>query len=341
MTAPDRPGRSIDLTHGAGGKAGDQLVATLFRRHFSNPFLDQGDDGAALGRLDGRLVMTTDGHVVSPLFFPGGDIGRLAVAGTVNDLAVMGARPLYLTASFILEEGFPLSDLERIVASMADTAREAGAAIVAGDTKVVERGKADGIFIAMAGLGVQPDGVGPSGAHARPGDAILVSGPLGNHGVAILSKRENLEFETEIVSDCQPLADLAGAMFAAVPGLRVMRDPTRGGLSATLNEIAHQSGVGMDLDEAAIPFDADVVAACELLGLDPLNIANEGKLIAICAPDDAARLLAVMQAHPRGERAAIIGTVTADAHRLVTMRTMFGGSRVVDWIAGEQLPRIC
>ncbi|MBK8455793.1 MAG: hydrogenase expression/formation protein HypE [Phyllobacteriaceae bacterium] len=338
---PRAPGRAIDMTHGAGGKAGEQLIGSIFRKHFSNPFLDQGDDGAALGEVAGRLVMTTDGHVVAPLFFPGGDIGRLAVAGTVNDLAVMGAVPRFLTASFILEEGFPIDDLERIVISMAATAREAGAQIVAGDTKVVERGKADGVFIALTGLGVAPDAVAPSGSKARPGDAILVSGTMGDHGVAILSKRENLDFETEIVSDCQPLADLAQAMFAVVPGIRVMRDPTRGGLAATLNEIAHQSGVGMALIEAEIPIDPGVAAACELLGLDPLNIANEGKLLAICSAEDAERLLDAMRRHPRGRRAAIIGRVVEDRALLVTMRTAFGGSRVVDWIAGEQLPRIC
>jgi len=334
-------GRAVDMTHGAGGKAGEQLVATVFRRHFANPFLDQGDDGAALGAVPGKLVMTTDGHVVSPLFFPGGDIGKLAVCGTVNDLAMMGAVPRFLTASFIIEEGFGLDALERIVVSMAAAAREAGVAIVAGDTKVVERGKADGVFIAMAGLGSVPDGVAPTGAAARPGDSVLVSGTIGDHGIAILSKRENLEFETEIVSDCQPLADLVQAMVAAVPTLRTLRDPTRGGLAATLNEIAHQSGVGMALDEAAIPVNPSVAAACELLGLDPLNIANEGKLIAICAAADADRLLGVLRAHPRGRDAAIIGSVVSDEARLVTMRTTFGGSRVVDWIAGEQLPRIC
>ena len=338
---PRAPGSAIDMTHGAGGKAGEQLVSSLFRRHFDNPILAQGDDGAALGEVAGRLVMTTDGHVVSPLFFPGGDIGKLAVSGTVNDLAVMGAVPRYLTASFIIEEGFAMDDLERIVASMAAVAREVGAQIVAGDTKVVERGKGDGVFISLAGLGVVPHGVAPSGAKARAGDAVLVSGTIGDHGVAILSKRENLDFETEIVSDCQPLADLAQAMFAAVPGIRVMRDPTRGGVAATLNEIAHQSGVGMALVEKDMPIDPGVAAACELLGIDPLNVANEGKLLAICAAEDAERLLAVMRAHPRGRNAALIGHIVEDKARLVTMRTSFGGNRVVDWIAGEQLPRIC
>lgn len=333
--------RTVDMTHGAGGKAGAQLIRAVFLKHLSNPFLEQGNDGADIGEICGRLVLTVDGHVVSPLFFPGGDIGSLSVHGTVNDLAVMGAKPVCLTAGFIIEEGFSIAALEAIVMSMARAAKDVGVPIVTGDTKVVGRGQGDGVFITLTGLGAVPDGIHLSGDQARPGDRILVSGTMGDHGIAILSKRENLEFETEILSDSQPLHDLAGAMLEAVPGMKAMRDPTRGGLSATLNEIAQQSGFGMVLNERDIPVKPDVHAACELLGIDPLNVANEGKLIAICAPEDADRLLAVMRAHEKGRDAAIIGTVTEDANCLIRMKTSFGGSRVVDWIAGEQLPRIC
>ena len=333
--------RTVDMTHGAGGKAGAQLIRAVFLKHLSNPFLEQGNDGADIGEICGRLVLTVDGHVVSPLFFPGGDIGSLSVHGTVNDLAVMGAKPVCLTAGFIIEEGFSIAALEAIVISMARAAKDVGVPIVTGDTKVVGRGQGDGVFITLTGLGAVPDGIHLSGDQARPGDRIFVSGTIGDHGIAILSKRENLEFETEILSDSQPLHDLAAAMLEAVPGMKVMRDPTRGGLSATLNEIAQQSGVGMVLNERDIPVKPDVHAACELLGIDPLNVANEGKLIAICAPEDADRLLAVMRAHEKGRDAALIGTVTEDANCLIRMKTGFGGSRVVDWIAGEQLPRIC
>ncbi|MGX5851480.1 hydrogenase expression/formation protein HypE [Mesorhizobium sp. PL10] len=333
--------KAVDMTHGAGGKAGVQLVSAIFQHHFSNPALDRGDDGAVLAKLNGRPVLTTDGHVVAPLFFPGGEIGSLSVHGTVNDLAVMGARPVALTAGFIIEEGFSIEQLEAIAVSMARAAADVGVPIVTGDTKVVGRGQGDGVYITLAGLGVIEDGLDLSGSNARPGDSILVSGTMGDHGVAILSRRENLEFDTEILSDSQPLHDLAEAIIAAAPGLRLMRDPTRGGLSATLNEIAHQSGVGMALAEKAIPVRPDVKGACELLGLDPVNIANEGKLVAICAPEDAPALLAAMRAHPKGRDAAVIGNVTEDPACLIRMKTAFGGSRVVDWIAGEQLPRIC
>jgi hydrogenase expression/formation protein HypE len=279
--------------------------------------------------------------VISPLFFPGGDIGALAVHGTINDVAMAGARPLYLTASFILEEGLPLADLARIVASMAGAARTAGVPVIAGDTKVVERGKGDGVFITTTGLGVVPDGILISGNRARPGDAILLSGSIGDHGVAILSKRENLGFDTEIQSDSAALHELVAAMIAAVPEIHCLRDPTRGGLATTLNELAHQSQVGMQIRESAIPVRPAVAAACELLGLDPLYVANEGKLVAICPADTATRLLAVMHAHPLGKTAAIIGEVVEDPLRLVQMETWLGGSRIVDWLAGEQLPRIC
>jgi hydrogenase expression/formation protein HypE len=318
-----------------------ELISDLFQRHLSNPILDQGNDAALLNVPAGRLVMSTDGHVISPLFFPGGDIGSLAVHGTLNDVATAGAKPLYLTAGFILEEGFPLADLERIVVSMALAAREAGVPIVTGDTKVVENGKGDGVFITTTGLGVVPEGVHVSVERARPGQAILLSGSIGDHGVAILSKRENLEFETEIRSDSAALHTLVADMVAEVPGIAVLRDPTRGGLAATLNEIARTAGVGIHLDETKIPVKRDVAAACELLGLDPLYVANEGKLVCLCEADDAERLLAVMKAHPLGQDAAIIGTVTEDEAHLVEMETDIGGLRVVDWLSGEQLPRIC
>jgi len=275
------------------------------------------------------------------LFFPGGDIGSLAVHGTVNDIAMAGAKPLYLTAGFIIEEGFALSDLNRIVSSMAEAARAAGVAIVTGDTKVVERGKGDGVFINTTGIGVVPEGVSPSGDRARPGDAILVSGFVGDHGVAIMSTRESLSFDTTILSDSAALHGLVAAMVAAVSDIHVMRDPTRGGLATTLNEIAHQSGIGMTLREAAIPVREEVAAACELLGLDPLYVANEGKLVAICAPGDAGTLLNVMRSHPLGSDAAVIGTVREDDHHFVQLETTFGGKRIVDWLVGEQLPRIC
>jgi len=285
--------------------------------------------------------MATDSHVVSPLFFPGGDIGCLSVHGTVNDVAMSGAKPLYLSASFILEEGFPLADLKRIAESMAQAAREAGVAIITGDTKVVEQGKGDGVFITTTGVGVVPDGVNISGDRARPGDAILLSGTLGDHGVAIMAQRESLGFETTIQSDTAALHDLVACMVAAVPDIHALRDPTRGGLATTLNEIARQSGVGMMLREEVIPVRQEVEAACEFLGLDPLYVANEGKLICICAPEHADALLAVMRAHPLGAEAAIIGSVHADPHHFVQMETAFGGKRIVDWLTGEQLPRIC
>ncbi|MFH1815806.1 MAG: hydrogenase expression/formation protein HypE [Pseudomonadota bacterium] len=336
-----RNGR-IDMGHGAGGRAAAQLIEEIFLAAFDNPWLRQGNDGAAFAIPAGqRMVMATDGHVISPLFFPGGDIGALSVHGTVNDVAMMGATPLYLAACFILEEGFPLADLKRIVQSMAAAAREAGVPVITGDTKVVEQGKGDGVFISTTGVGVVPHGVDVSGANARPGDVILLSGTVGDHGVAVLSQRESLEFETTITSDTAALHTLVAAMMAASPAIRVLRDPTRGGLATTLNEIAGQSGVGMLLDEAAIPVKPEVDAACELLGLDPLYVANEGKLVAIVPADQADAVLAAMRAHPRGVDAARIGVVQEDAHYFVQMNTRFGGRRVVDWLSGEQLPRIC
>jgi hydrogenase expression/formation protein HypE len=339
--APNHQGQ-IDMAHGAGGRAMGQLISRLFMRHLQNPFLAQGDDGACLPMPGlGQWVMSTDAHVVSPLFFPGGDIGCLAVHGTLNDVAMMGARPLYLAASFILEEGFPLSDLEQIVKSMAKAANEAGVPVVTGDTKVVERGKGDGVFITTTGLGFLPEGRSVSGHHAREGDAIIVSGTLGDHGMAIMAQRESLGFESAIVSDTAALHGLVEAMFASGVNLHVLRDPTRGGLASTLNEIAQQSGLGMVLEEAAIPVQPAVLAACELLGLDPLYVANEGKLVALCPWEEAPVLLAAMKAHPLGQESALIGRTHADTHAFVQMKTGLGGYRMLDWLSGEQLPRIC
>ena len=331
----------IDMGHGAGGRASAQLIEELFLAAFDNEWLRQGNDQASFTIPAGRMVMATDAHVVSPLFFPGGDIGCLSVHGTINDVAMSGAQPLYLSASFIIEEGFALSELKRIVDSMAQAARDAGVPVITGDTKVVERGKGDGVFISTTGVGMVPPGIMIDGAAARAGQVILVSGTIGDHGVAIMSKRESLDFETEIKSDTAALHGLVAHMLAAVPGVRVLRDPTRGGLATTLNEIARQSGVGMLLEEAAIPVSPQVDAACEFLGLDPLYVANEGKLVAICAQEDAELLLATMRAHPLGMNAARIGTVIDDAHGFVQMQTRFGGRRIVDWLSGEQLPRIC
>ncbi len=331
----------VEMSHGGGGRAMAQLIEELFLAAFDNEWLRARDDCAQFAVPAGRLVMATDSHVVSPLFFPGGDIGCLSVHGTLNDVAMAGARPLYLASSFILEEGFPLADLERIVESMAQAARRAGVPIVTGDTKVVERGKGDGVFITTTGVGVAPEGVTISASRAQPGDAILLSGALGEHGMAVLAQRENLGFDAPIQSDTAALHELVAAMVAAVPGIHCLRDPTRGGLASALNEIAQQSGVGMRLRESAIPVREPVRALCEFLGLDPLYVANEGKLLAICPAEAAETLLAAMRDHPLGREAAIIGEVVADDHGFVEMETVFGGRRLVDWLSGEQLPRIC
>jgi hydrogenase expression/formation protein HypE len=279
--------------------------------------------------------------VVSPLFFPGGDIGCLSVHGTINDVAVMGAKPLWLSAAFVLEEGFPLGDLARIVDSMALAAQQAGVPVVTGDTKVVERGKGDGVFITTTGVGILPAGRKLSGRRAQAGDAILVSGTLGDHGMAIMAGRDNLGFESPIVSDTAALHGLIEALLACGAELHVLRDPTRGGLATTLNEIARQSGVGMLLQEKALPVSPLVAAACEFLGLDPLYVANEGKLVAICAENDAELVLSTMRGHPLGAQAAIIGSVHEDPQHFVQMATALGGKRIVDWLTGDQLPRIC
>lgn len=331
----------VDLSHGAGGRAMAQLIEQLFQAELGNAYLAQGDDGACLPSAHGRLVLATDAHVVQPLFFPGGDIGSLAVHGTLNDVAMMGARPLYLTASYILEEGLPLADLRRIVRSMAHASQEAGVPIVTGDTKVVERGKGDGVFISTTGLGVVLDGVDVSGAHARPGDTVLLSGPLGEHGLAVLLARQPLGFDVPVISDSVALHGLVADLLQAVPQVHVLRDPTRGGLSATLNEIARQSGVGIELQEAAIPVAPAVAATCELLGLDPLDLPCEGRMVVICPQEHADTALVTLRAHPLGTQAAHIGQVTADPHGFVQMHTKFGGRRMVDWLAAEALPRIC
>ena len=331
----------VEMTHGSGGRAMAQLVEELFVASFDNEALRRLDDQAQVDVPPGRLVIATDSHVVSPLFFPGGDIGCLSVHGTINDVAMAGAQPLYLAASFILEEGLPLAELRRIVESMAKAAREAGVPIVTGDTKVVERGSGDGVFITTTGVGVVPAGVSVSGSRARPGDAVLVSGTLGDHGVAIMSLRENLSFGTTIESDTAALHGLVATMLATVPDVRCLRDPTRGGLATTLNELARQSGVGIVIDESRIPVRGEVQSACEFLGLDPLYVANEGKLVAICAAGDAEALLAAMRSHPLGRDAAVIGEAIEDEHAFVQMDTAFGGRRVVDWLTGDQLPRIC
>ena len=337
----DMANGKVEMVHGSGGKAMTQLIDELFLSAFSNHWLEQMNDQACFELPVGKVVMATDSHVISPLFFPGGDIGCLSVHGTVNDVAMSGAVPKYLAAGFILEEGYPLADLERIVYSMAKAAEEAGVHIVTGDTKVVERGKGDGCFISTTGIGVVPDGINMGTERVSVGDKIIVSGSLGDHGVAIMSLRENLTFETSIESDTQSLNDLVAAMVEVVPDIHCLRDPTRGGLSATLNEIAQQANVGMQIHEIQIPVKPQVKAACEFLGLDPLFVANEGKLVVFCPAEKTEQLLAVMRSHPKGRDAAIIGEVLDDELNFVQMKTAFGGNRMVDWINGEQLPRIC
>ncbi len=339
-SAIDIKNGKVDLSHGSGGRAMAQLIKELFVKHFDNELLRQGNDQALFSVEAGRMVMSTDSHVVSPLFFPGGDIGSLSVHGTVNDIAMSGAKPLYLSAGFILEEGFSLAELEKIVISMAAAAKQADTLIVTGDTKVVERGKGDGVFINTCGVGRVPAGINISGNNACVGDAIILSGSIGDHGVAIMSSRENLQFETTIKSDSAALNDLVAKM-VMVADIHCLRDPTRGGLATTLNEIAGQSSVGMKIEENKIPIKAEVKAACEILGLDPLYVANEGKLVCICEAEDADAVLKTMQQHPLAKDAAIIGKVIADENNFVQMATAFGGQRIVDWLASEQLPRIC
>ncbi|MFN2284687.1 MAG: hydrogenase expression/formation protein HypE [Anaerolineae bacterium] len=360
---------TILLAHGSGGILSHELIRDVFARHFSNPFLDDLGDAALVGELPpGRLAMTTDSYVVQPLFFPGGDIGKLAICGTVNDLAVAGARPLYLTAGFILEEGLPLETLERVVASMAEMAREAGVAIVTGDTKVVEHGAADGLFINTAGVGVVPPGLTLGPAHLRPGDALLINGPVGDHGLAVMLKREGMGFQSSLQSDVAPLHGLIAALLDAVPGqVRCMRDATRGGLASVLNEWAsppelppsippdggdgtpispHTGGtkggrIGIEIEESAIPIREAVRGACEFLGLDPLYAANEGKVIIAVAAEAAEAALSALRAHPLGKESALIGHVSAAHAGRVVLQTPYGAKRILPMLTGAQLPRIC
>jgi hydrogenase expression/formation protein HypE len=338
----------ILLGHGSGGQLTNDLIQRLFVPALGKDVLAALEDQATVRLGTGnngvkapQLAFTTDAFVVRPLFFPGGDIGRLAVHGTVNDLAVGGARPLFLSAAFILEEGLPLEDLRRIVASMRQACDEAGVELVAGDTKVVDRGKGDQVFITTSGIGLVPEGLALSIRNARAGDRILVSGTIGDHGIAIMSVREGIEFETVLESDSAALNDLTGVMLDACPGIRCMRDPTRGGVSSALNELASASRVGVELDEAAFPVRPEVRGACEMLGLDPLYVANEGKLLVVAPPEDTGRLLAAMRGHPLGRNAAVVGEVVASHPGIVVMRSLVGGDRVVTMIMGEQLPRIC
>ena len=331
----------ITLSHGSGGKATQTLIEAVFLEAFANPLLAPLEDGAVLTALGGRLAFTTDSYVVSPLFFPGGDIGDLAVNGTVNDLAVSGARPLWLSAGFILEEGFPVADLERIVGSMAAAAERAGVQIVTGDTKVVQRGKADGCYVNTAGVGVieRPGELGV--ATARPGDVVIVSGPVGEHGITIMLARGELDIESEVTSDTAPLNGLVERLLDAAPGVRGLRDATRGGVATICNEVARAAGVAVVLEEEAVPVRPDVRGACELLGIDPLYVACEGRLVAVVDGDQVEAAMAALRSHPRGEGAAVIGRVRDDPPGLVLLKTSFGGTRIVDLLVGDPLPRIC
>jgi hydrogenase expression/formation protein HypE len=329
----------ILLAHGSGGKLMHDLIES-FLPALANPILEKMDDSAVF-EASGRLAFTTDSYTVNPLFFPGGDIGRLAVCGTVNDLAMSGARPLYLSLAFIIEEGLPVAELKKILASIREAAEEAGVKIVTGDTKVVDQGSADRLFINTAGVGIVPEGAEISAANARPGDRIIVSGNIGDHGIAVLSQREGLKFRTPIPSDCAPLNGLVADMLAAAANIHCLRDPTRGGLAVTLNDFAGQSSAGIIIEEGKIPVDKAVLAAAELLGLDPLHIANEGKLAAAVAPDDVDAVLAAMKRNKYGKNAAVIGEVVREHPGQVVMKTSLGASRIVDMPVGELLPRIC
>ena len=331
----------ITLVHGAGGKATRNLVEALFLEQLGNPLLEPLGDSALLEVGSTRLAFTTDAHVVQPLFFPGGDIGSLAVNGTVNDIAVSGARPLVLSAAFVLEEGLEVADLRRVVASMAEAARAAGVVVAAGDTKVVERGRGDGLTVTTAAIGLVDERVSLGPEKVRPGDKVIVSGTLGDHGMAVMIARGNLELEVEIESDSASIYPLAESLFALGEDLRWLRDPTRGGLATTLNELTEESGLCVVLDEKALPVREQVAAACEILGIDPLYVANEGKLIAVVAAGRADEALASLRAHPLGAGACIVGEVEPEPEGLVLLQTAFGGSRVVDMLVGDPLPRIC
>jgi len=330
----------ILLAHGSGGQLMHDLIKKSFVSTLSNPILEKLDDSAVFD-LNGRLAFTTDSYVVSPIFFPGGDIGKLAVCGTVNDLSMTGATPLYLSLSFIIEEGLLLADLTKIVNSINEAAIEAGVKIVTGDTKVVDKGSADRLFINTSGVGIVPQGVDISGANARPGDKVIVSGTLGDHGMAVLSQREGIRFQVPVPSDCAPLNKMVAEMLATGAKIHCLRDPTRGGLATTLNEFAQQSRVGIRIDELSLPVNPAVLGACELLGFDPLYVANEGKLVAVVAPGDADRVLAMMRKNQYGQKAVVIGEVAREHPGRVVLKTRLGASRIVDVLVGELLPRIC
>lgn len=331
----------ILLAHGSGGTMMRELIEELFVAEFGDESLRRLDDAAALAFPGSRLAFSTDTYVVSPLFFPGGDIGRLAVCGTVNDVATSGATPLYLSVGFVLEEGVAVDDLRRIISSMRDAAAEAGVRIVTGDTKVVERGHGDGVYLNTAGVGELPPGIDLSGTRCRPGDQVLLSGTLGDHGIAVVSCREGLSFSTDVLSDAAPLNHLVAAVLAAAPGTRCFRDPTRGGLASTLNELASASGVSITIDEDAVPVREQVRGACEMLGYDVFQVANEGKMVAIVPADQAEAALAAMREAPYGADAALIGEVSDAPAGRVYVRTSFGATRIMDMLVGEQLPRIC
>jgi hydrogenase expression/formation protein HypE len=330
----------ILLAHGSGGKLAHELIEKVLLKPLSNPLLDRLDDSAVIP-FSGRLAFTTDSYVVNPIFFPGGDIGRLSVCGTVNDLSMVGAIPLYLSLAFIIEEGLPLDELERVLISVQAAAREARVQIVTGDTKVVNKGSADKLFINTAGVGTAPEGIDISGSNAKPGDKVILSGTIGDHGIAVLSQREGLGFSTRLESDCAPLNGLVAEVMAASKRIHSLRDPTRGGLATTLNEIASQSKVGIRIEEEKIAVREEVRGACEMLGIDPLYVANEGKLVALVHPEDADAVLEKMRHHRYGKDAVIIGEVRSDHPGRVVMKTALGASRIVDMLVGDPLPRIC
>lgn len=332
--------KTVLLAHGSGGKLTHALIDKYLVPNLQNPFLKKLDDSAVL-QMAGQLAFTTDSFVVSPLFFPGGDIGKLAVCGTVNDLSMVGAKPLYLSLALIIEEGLALDDLEKIVQSVRSAAEESAVQVVTGDTKVVNRGCADRLFINTAGLGLIAPGTNISGSNARPGDRVILSGTIGDHGIAVMAQRQGLRFKVPVESDCAPLNSLVEAMLQEAGAIRAMRDPTRGGLATTLNELAHQSGVSIRIDEGSIPLRESVASACAMLGLDPLYVANEGKLIAIVTDEKAERVLDLMKQNRYGQQAAIIGEVRAENPGRVVLRTRLGTTRIVEMLSGELLPRIC
>lgn len=339
--APIDDHQAIVLAHGSGGRLTHRLITNMILPAFRNPLLESLHDGAVFPVDGENLAFSTDSYVVKPIFFPGGDIGKLAVHGTVNDLAMCGARPLYLSAAFIIEEGFPMADFRRVLESMREAAEASGVSLVTGDTKVVDRGKGDQIFVNTSGIGIVKTGVNLRPDAVRIGDQIIVSGPIAVHGIAIMALREGLEFETTIVSDTAPLWDLVEDMLAVSGEIHMLRDPTRGGVTSAVSEIAQSATVGVRLDESALPIGDEVKGACEILGLDPLYVANEGKLVAFVAPEDAGHVLGAMRRHPLGAQSVIIGEVVVEHPGMVTMKTRIGGTRVVDMLSGEQLPRIC